>query len=167
MLERIAMKNIRLAFLLCGPFCFTAAIADDALDQAAVVNMVQTFFDAMTDRDVDVMRTLLTTDGIFYGYRETADGLQITRPTHESFVAGIGERNNTLIERFWDPQILLHNRMAIVWTPYDFYVDGEFSHCGIDNFNFLKTDEGWKITGIVFSMEPDNCAESPLGPLKN
>ncbi len=161
------MKNIRLAFLLCGPFCFTAAIADDAIDRVAVVNMVQTFFDAMTDRDVDVMRTLLTTDGIFYGYRETADGLQITRSAHAAFVAGIGERNNTLIERFWDPQILLHDRMAIVWTPYDFYVDGEFSHCGIDNFNFLKTDQGWKITGIVFSMEPDNCAESPLGPLQN
>jgi len=167
MLERIAMKNIRLALLLCGPFCFTAAIADDAIDRVAVVNMVQTFFDAMTDRDVDVMRTLLTTDGIFYGYRETADGLQITRSAHAAFVAGIGERNNTLIERFWDPQILLHDRMAIVWTPYDFYVDGEFSHCGIDNFNFLKTDQGWKITGIVFSMEPDNCAESPLGPLQN
>ena len=167
MLERIAMKNIRLALLLCGLFCFTAAIADDAIDRIAVVNMVQTFFDAMTDRDVDVMRTLLTTDGIFYGYRETADGLQITRSAHAAFVAGIGERNNTLIERFWDPQILLHDRMAIVWTPYDFYVDGEFSHCGIDNFNFLKTDQGWKITGIVFSMEPDNCAESPLGPLQN
>jgi len=167
MLERIAMKNIRLALLLCGPFCFTAAIADDAIDRVAVVNMVQTFFDAMTDRDVDVMRTLLTTDGIFYGYRETADGLQITRSAHAAFVAGIGERNNTLIERFWDPQILLHDRMAIVWTPYDFYVDGEFSHCGTDNFNFLKTDQGWKITGIVFSMEPDNCAESPLGPLQN
>ncbi len=161
------MKNIRLALLLCGPFCFTAAIADEDIDRAAVVNMVQAFFDAMTDRDVDAMRTLLTTDGIFYGYRETAEGLQITRSAHAAFVAGIGERNNTLIERFWDPQILLHDRMAVVWTPYDFYVDGEFSHCGIDNFNFLKTDQGWKITGIVFSMEADDCAESPLGPVQN
>ncbi len=161
------MKNFRLALLLCGPFCIAAAIADEDIDRAAVVNMVQAFFDAMTDRDVDAMRTLLTTDGIFYGYRETADGLQITRSAHAAFVAGIGERNNTLIERFWDPQILLHDRMAVVWTPYDFYVDGEFSHCGIDNFNFLNTDQGWKITGIVFSMESDNCAESPLGPLQN
>jgi len=48
------------------------------------------------------MRTLLTTDGIFYGYRETAEGLQITRPTHESFVAGIGERSNNLKVR-WGP----------------------------------------------------------------
>ena len=51
MLERIAMKNIRLALLLCSPFCFTAAIADEDIDRAAVVNMVQAFFDAMSDRD--------------------------------------------------------------------------------------------------------------------
>jgi len=36
------MKNIRLALLLCSPFCFTAAIADEDIDRAAVVNMVQT-----------------------------------------------------------------------------------------------------------------------------
>ena len=160
------MKNICLALILCGPLGLTAAIADEALDRAAVVDMVQAFFAAMTDRDVDAMRSMLTTDGILYGYRETTEGLQITRPTHAAFIAGFGERNDRLIERFWDPQVLLHDRMAIVWTPYDFYVDGEFSHCGIDNFNFIKTDEGWKITGIVFSMEPENCAESPLGPLQ-
>jgi len=96
------MKNIRLALLLCSPFCFTAAIADEEIDRAAVVNMVQAFFDAMIDRDVDAMRSMLTTDGIFYGYRETAEGLQITRPTHESFVAGIGERSNNLKVR-WGP----------------------------------------------------------------
>ena len=160
------MKKIQLALILCGPFYLTAAIADEVEDRAAVVSMVQAFFDAMTDRDVDAMHSMLTPDGIFYGYRETAEGLQIARPTHEAFVDGLGESNNKLIERFWDPQVLLHDRMAVVWTPYDLYVDGAFSHCGIDNFNFLKTDRGWKITGIVFSMEPDNCAASPLGPLR-
>ena len=158
-------KNL-LALILCGPFWFTAAIADEAWDRAAVVDMVQAFFDAMTDRHVDAMRSILTPDGVFYGYRESPDGLSIVRPTHQEFADGLAERNRTVIERFWDPQILLHDRMAVVWTPYDLYVDGEFSHCGIDNFNFLKTDQGWKITGIVFSMEPDNCAASPLGPLR-
>ena len=114
------MKEMLSTVILCGPFCLTAVIADEAEDRAAVVDLVQTFFDAMTERDV---------------------------------------------QRFRDPQVLIHDRMAAVWTPYDLYVDGEFSHCGIDNFNFLKTEEGWKITGIVFSMELENCAESPLCPL--
>ena len=40
------------------------------------------------------------------------------------------------------------------------------SMSGIDIFSLLKTEEGWKITGIVFSMEAENCAPSPLGPLQ-
>ena len=161
------MKKIQLALIFCGLSCLSAAIADEAGDRAAVVDMVQAFFDAMAERDADAMRSMLTSDGIFYGYREGPDGLDIARTAHQVFIEGLAERDRTVIERFWDPQVLLHGRMAAVWTPYDLYVDGDFSHCGIDNFNFLNTDEGWKITGIVFSMEPDNCTESPLGPLQD
>ena len=161
------MQRFLLALILCSPLCSGGAMADDAEDRAAVVDMVQAFFDAMTNRDVEAMRSMLTPEGVFYGYRETADGLQIMRPTHQRYVDGLADGDRKLVERFWDPQVLLHDRMAAVWTPYDLYVDGEFSHCGIDNFNFLKTEEGWKITGIVFSMEPDNCAASPLGPLQD
>ena len=160
------MKEILSAFILCGPFCFTAAIANEAEDRATVVKMVQIFFDAMTERDVERMKSMLTPDGIFYGYREGPDGLLIVRPTHRAYADGLAQGDRKLVEQFWEPQVLIHDRMAAEWTPYDLYVDGEFSHCGIDNFNFLKTEEGWKITGIVFSMEPDNCPESPLGPLQ-
>lgn len=161
------MKKMQLALIFCGLFFLSAAIADEAEDRTAVVDMVQAFFDAMTERDTDALRSMLTSDGIFYGYRQGPDGLDIARPTHQAFIEGIAEGNRKLVERFWEPQVLLNGRMAAVWTPYDLYVDGEFSHCGIDNFNLLKTDEGWKITGIVYSMEPDNCPESPLGPLQN
>ncbi len=161
------MQRFLLALILCGPLCSGGAMAGDAEDRAAVGDMVQAFFGAMTDRDVEGMRSMLTPEGIFYGYRESADGLQIMRPTHQQYVDGLADGERKLIERFWDPQVLLHDRMAAVWTPYDLYADGIFSHCGIDNFNFLKTEEGWKITGIVFSMEPDNCAASPLGPLQD
>ena len=160
------MKRILLALLVCNPLCFTVTSADEADDRATVVAMVQKFFDAMTDRNVEGMRAMLTPDGLFYGYREGPDGLQVMRPTHQQYVDGLAGGDRRLVERFWDPQVLLHDRMAVVWTPYDLFVDGTFSHCGIDSFSFLKTDEGWQITGIVFSMEAENCAASPLGPLQ-
>jgi hypothetical protein len=52
----------------------------------------------------------------------------------------------------------------VVWTPYDFHIDGEFSHCGIDAFNMVRTDEGWKIASIVWTVERTGCENSPLGP---
>lgn len=157
------MKKFLLALLFCGPLVMTGAFADE---EAAVVDVVKVFFEAMTAKDVELSRSLMTVDGILYGYRETEEGLQIARPTHASYLGGLAGRENELIERFWDPKVLLHDRMAVVWTPYDLYIDGKFSHCGIDSFSLLKMEEGWKITGIVFSMEAENCAPSPLGPLQ-
>lgn len=161
------MRIACLALMACVGVVSAPAVADEAEDRVAVVSIVQAFFDAMTDRNVAGMRTMLTEDGIFYGYRESDDGLQVVRPTHREYMDGLAGGKQRLIERFWEPQVLLHDRMAVVWTPYDLYVDGTFSHCGIDNFNFLKTEQGWKITGIVFSMESANCPTSPLGPLQD
>ena len=160
------MKKLLLLLLLyCLP-CAPQAWAADAPDREAVIARVQAFFDAMTERDLDAMRDLLTDDGILYGYRETPDGLRLARIPHRDYIDGLGSGRARLVERFWQPQVLLHDRMAVVWTPYDLYVDGAFSHCGIDSFSFLKTEAGWKIAGIVFSMETDGCEPGPLGPLE-
>ena len=161
------MKQKLLCAVSIAALAATAATADEADDRAAVIELVAEFFEQMRTRDTEGMRSLLTEDGILYGYRETEEGVQIARPTHRSFIDGISQGDRELVERFWDPQVLLHDRMAVVWTPYDLYVDGEFSHCGIDSFSFLKMDDGWKITRIVYSMEPDGCGESPLGQLEN
>jgi len=136
-------------------------------ERASVVRVIETFFAAMTARDTDRMREIMTPDGMLYGYREGSDGLLVVRPSHEEYLSSLSKGEGELVERFWEPTILLHQRMAVVWAPYDFHRDGEFSHCGIDNFNLLKTGEGWKITGVVFSMETDGCGESPLGPIRS
>ena len=49
--------------------------------------------------------------------------------------------------------------IATVWTPYDFWIDGKFSHCGIDAFDLVKTDEGWKIAGGSYTLEDKVRAE--------
>jgi len=143
-----------------------AAIADETQDRKAVIAVVDAFFAGMTVKDVESMRKIMTDDGILYGYRETAEGLSVFNPTHASYLDSLAARESVPIERYWDPKVMLHDRIAAVWTPYDFYSDGVFSHCGVNIFSMLKTDDGWKITGVVFSMEPDDCEPSPLGPLQ-
>lgn len=140
------------------------AVADETADRQAVIGVIDAFFESMTARDVERMRTLLTPDGIIYGYRETDDGLQIIRPTHADYLENLGNGEGRPVERYWDPEIMVSGRLATIWTPYDFYNDGRFSHCGINNFSLLRTDEGWVITGVVFSIHTENCPVSPLGP---
>ena len=145
---------------------FAAAAADEAEDRKAVIAVVDAFFAGMTAKDTDSMRKIMTEDGMLYGYRETAEGLSIFNPTHAGYLDGLAARESVPVERYWDPTVMLHDRLAVVWTPYDFYSDGVFSHCGVNSFSMLKTEDGWKIAGVVFSMEPEGCEPSPLGPLQ-
>ena len=143
------------------------AIADEAADREAVINVIDSFFESMTARDAERMRTLMTPDGIIYGYRESEEGVQIIRPTHREYLEDLANGEGRPVERYWDPQIMVSGRLATIWTPYDFHIDGQFSHCGINNFSMLKTDDGWVIAGVVFSIQTEDCPESPLGPPAN
>jgi len=54
-------------------------------------------------------------------------------------------------------------RVGIVWAPYDFHLNGEFSHCGVDVLTFLKLEDGWKVTSITYNVVREGCPPSPLG----
>lgn len=47
--------------------------------------------------------------------------------------------------------------LAIVWVPYEFYLGERFSHCGVNVFELIATDEGWKITGITDTRRNTDC----------
>jgi|TARA_B110000503_G_scaffold92768_1_gene139825 hypothetical protein len=56
----------------------------------------------------------------------------------------IGNDSTVYRERYWDAVVITEGNIASVWAPYDFYINGEFSHCGVDLF-YLVRDEDWKI----------------------
>ena len=65
-----------------------------------------------------------------------------------------------------NPEVRIHGTIATVSTPYDFHRDGKFTHCGTDVFSLVKTAEGWKIAGAMWTIQRVGCAPSPLGPPK-
>ena len=153
------------AFFLC--LVSSGLVADEAKDREAVVELLDDFFEAIAAGEFERMRTMMTPDGILYGYREAEDGPQIIRRTHAEFIDSLASAEARMVERIWDPEVMVEDRLATVWTPYDVYRDGVFSHCGTNNFSMLKTGDGWVIAGVVYSMRVDDCEESPLGPFRD
>lgn len=139
-----------------------AAAQTDA--EAGAVAAVQALFDAMAARDGDAIRNLLTEGATFVATAETADGVQVRESTGQEFAASIGQPGPALLERLWDPHVMIEGPIAVVWTPYDFHVDGEFSHCGIDAVSLVRASDGWKISSIAYTRETEGCEPSPLGP---
>jgi hypothetical protein len=151
-----------LIIILCA-VASPIARAQSAADRDAVLKTMQAFFDTMTAKDVEGARKILAPQGRFHAMR-MRDG-DIRSFSNEEYLAQLQSEKRTFRERMWNPEVRVHGPIATVWTPYDFWIDGKFSHCGIDAFDLIKTKDGWQLAGGSYTIE-DKCEPSPLGPLK-
>ncbi len=140
------------------------AQAGNSSEERAVLETVQRFFDAMADRDAEAALEVMIPEGRFFSLREENGETMIRSSSNEEFAQGLETQERDLLERFWEAEVRIHGGIATVWTPYDFFLDGDFHHCGIDAFDLLNDGTGWKITGGVYTVETAGCPESPLGP---
>jgi hypothetical protein len=142
----------------------TSAQAPDP-DRDAVLGAVQAFFDTMTARDVEGARKILQPQGRFHAMRLRDGKPDVHAFANEEYFADLQSSKQTMRERIWNPEVRVHGLIASVVAPYDFWIDGKQSHCGTDSFDLIKTEDGWKIAGGVYTVE-SKCPPSPLGPLK-
>ena len=139
--------------------------AQSTAERDAVLKTVQMFFDTMTAKDVDGARKVLQEQGRFHAMRMRDGKPDVRAFSNEEYFADLQASKQKMQERIWDPDVKISGLIASVWAPYDFWIDGKLSHCGIDEFDLIKTEDGWKIAGGIYTIE-SKCAPSPLGPLK-
>ena len=166
--RRVFLAGAGLVVLACSAPAVVSAQergSGDA-DRAAILATAETFFSSMTARDVDAARSVLEPRGRFFSVRIAPDGTRSVRTfTNQEYLDGLTGGTTVQLERMWDPQVRVHGDIATVWAPYDFHQDGAFSHCGVDAFDLIRTPDGWRITGGVYTVEADGCPPSPLGPV--
>ncbi|WP_340074100.1 nuclear transport factor 2 family protein [Leptobacterium sp. I13] len=62
-------------------------------------------------------------------------------------------------EKLLDYKIQVDGNMAHAWTPYEFWFDGAFSHCGVNSFQLFKAKDGWKIVSIMDTRHREGCGK--------
>lgn len=160
----IALPWLLLA-LPSPPAASRVADDPDPDERKAVLAVVQAFFDTMAAKDVEGARRTVVPEGRFHSVREV-EGKQVIRTfTNQEYLDGLPRERQRERERMWNPEVRVHGDIATVWTPYDFWIDGEFSHCGIDSFHLIRSAEGWKVAGGLYTVER-SCEPSLLGPLE-
>lgn len=157
---------LRRAGLLCFCAIFGVAMPGAAQtpspDERDVVATVQRIFDAMEKCDPATIRALSIPSGALVRVAVGTD--QPPRSTTlDTFAGQFATCSRKLLERMWTPQVRVHKGIATLWAPYDFWIDGTFSHCGIDSFELVKTATGWVLASGTYTVERDGCAPSPLG----
>lgn len=167
MLARSALRGFALltSLVLLALLVVPLPAVGQEAEEGAVVAVVQDLFDAMATRDAEAISALLTDDARIASVRPGAEGQRVVgSQDRATFVRAITVGQGEILERMWEPQVRVHGDLASLWAPYDFWIDGELSHCGVDAFQLLRTDDGWRIAHVAYTVEREGCPDSPLGP---
>jgi len=122
--------------------------------------VVQQLFEAIAGQKVDIVRSLFAPNAVLLSVKDDGPPASMR---YQDFADLLASSKNAWLERIWNPTVLVHGPIAVVWAEYDFHLSGTLSHCGVDSISLLKTSAGWKISSISDTRETSGCA-SPLGP---
>jgi len=150
------MRRFLLAAALALGCAFPAAAAD--ADETAIVAQIERFFSAMRAQDPATIKAILLDDTTFSAQRVQPGGVALARIPGKEFADRVAGQKG-LDERMWDPVVMRRGPIAMVWAPYEFRLDGKTTHCGIDVFDMVKVEGTWRIAHLMWTQEPDACAE--------
>jgi hypothetical protein len=107
--------------------------ANSGGEEAAVLATMDRYLTAISASDLDAMASLQTLDGMTYRARAAEDGgMEVVGRPNSYWIDPARKDGRTYRERYWSPTVLVRGSIAVVWAPYEFWIDGRTSHCGVD-----------------------------------
>jgi len=136
---------------------------------------------AQSDRAADSLAIIKIIDDVFEGMRK-GDSAMISKhllPEVIMHSVGLGPNEQTKIftdskpaawlqavaqpkAQMWDERTInyklnLTEGLATIWMDYAFFIDEQFSHCGVNSFQLVKSMGKWKIIYIIDTRKKENC----------
>ena len=108
------------------------------------------------------MRIVLADEVFMQRIGRDAGGVpQLKNESIRDFLASMAGLPDTLLiqERLLDYRIRVDGDMAHAWTPYEFYVQGKFHHCGVNSFQLFHDGKSWRIIYLVDTRRTGDCAQ--------
>jgi hypothetical protein len=159
---KITSKFLGIAVLLLASL--TGNAQQSHPEYPAVKLVIDNFFESINTGNGELLASLEVEGAqILNIAEETAGEYEFAARTW--FSAENFSSDTQLTERYWDEELLISDVLAVFWASYDFHVDGEFSHCGVDVLNLIKIEGEWKIGHAMWTIQQPGCEASPLGPL--
>ena len=130
-----------------------AATSNNDAEKVAVLNVIKQTFKAMLTADTVLLKSCFAPGAIMHVVQNQKDSVVVRTSKVVDFVASIGKQQpGSLDERSFDEIIYIDREIASAWAPYTFHRNGQFSHKGIDSFQFVKLKDGWKIQYLIYNM---------------
>ena len=143
--------------LLTLPVFSSTMKAQSAED--SVKTVINRMFTAMKTADGGMLKSTFSDSIVFQTIARNKEGGTVVRTESPSgFIDQISKATaGSLDERITFETVKVDGPLAIAWTPYNFYFNGQFSHCGVNSFQLVRINGEWKIQYIIDTRRRQGC----------
>lgn len=152
------MKRYYVIFFVLLLICSYPVLAQSP-EEGAVKSAIQQLFDGMRKGDSALVKAVFADKAILHTVQNKKDSTTtIGSITLAQFLVAVGTPHTDVWdERITFDKILIDGSLASVWTPYRFFLNDQFSHCGVNSFQLCKSEAGWKIIYLIDTRRKDKC----------
>lgn len=151
------MKNIVL--VLCIALSLNVLKGQDTAKDA-VKKTIETFFEGFHKQDSTIMKSVLANDVVLQTTGRNKEGKTMFRSDNiEKLITSITSIPDSVSfeEKLTTWSIQVDRTMANAWVGYEFWLNGNFSHCGINSFQLVNFDGDWKVIYLIDTRGREGC----------
>jgi hypothetical protein len=151
----------KLVVLILALTCFSGIRANgQSSEEGAVTDAINKMFKAMELGDSAMLHSVFAKKWTDATVARNKDGNVVLNRSDspKGFLDAVGKPHKEVWhEEIWNLKIQIDGDFAQAWCDYAFYLDKNFSHCGVDAFHLVKEQSGWKIFHIADTRRKQGC----------
>ncbi|MGB1308052.1 MAG: nuclear transport factor 2 family protein [Oceanihabitans sp.] len=137
-------------------------VAQETKAELEVKKTIETFFEGFHKGDTLLMKSVMVDKFVTQTAFKNKEGKDILVTEDSSkLITAIANRpaDQKWDERLLDFSIQVDGNMANAWTTYEFWFNGNFSHCGVNSFQLFNDNGTWKIIYLIDTRRRKSCQE--------
>ena len=141
----------------------TTISAQNSAEERVIKKVIETFFDGLHNGDSTILKSTLHKDiKIQTTFTNKKGENKLKTESKTKLLIGVANKKLTdiYLEKLGSYTIKIDGNLASVWTPYEFYLNGTFSHCGANSFQLFNNNGKWEIIYLVDMRRRESCNTS-------
>ena len=155
-------SSVLILFLLTIVVKAQGTNPSEEANKEKIKRVIETFFDGFHKQDSTIIKSTVAERVVLQTTGKNPEGKTLFKDEEFSgFLKSIVSIPDSIKfeEKLTSFSIQIDRTMANAWVGYEFWVNDQFSHCGIDSFQLIDFDGEWKIVYLIDTRGKEGCLD--------
>lgn len=156
------LLSASILFILCVHATAQDSETTRSNQEEEIKQVITTFFDGFHKQDSTIIKSVVADKVVLQTTGKDMEGKTRFRTDEFSgFLTSICSIPDSISfeEKLTSFSIKVDRTMANAWVGYEFWMNDQFSHCGINSFQLVDFDGQWKIIYLIDTRGREGCMD--------